>query len=356
MPKKSAVSYPQPAFSGDNLMFLRISRSFPAFLAGTAVSLSLAGCSVHWDYGHPILPETAPETLVLQDIIFDDQRFTTSATEVTQSGSCPECNKWLTAYTSTSEARIKTLGGAWNPWPNGVPADAEDPANKLPKPSVEPATLAEEMVMDALADFHALGNVTDENVRLLGTSTVLEKFRTGVHLAQAAGSLDKLMAVLNKSELAVSTAQDFPEGDEPSANMVTDWDCAVQILPVLETQMSAADSDVYAPLIRQMVLGLEKDAITAWSAGVADHRTGSCLGAFEVAATGSTPSVALHKINDQLLLSTALAYVSQPTAGLSVSAEIPQTGLAFSALFKLSIANEFVGASPLPGVVTVPAE
>lgn len=349
MPNVRSFSYSHKQFSGDIPMFRRFSRGFLSLTGVATVALSLSACSVHWDYGHPILPEISADSVKLQELVASEVRFAEAAQKV---GECKACQPVLQQFVAGSPARQQALGGVWNPWPQGVPQGAPlPPGADLPAFSSSPAELAQQLVSDGFNTLRGLPQIESESDRQLAASVSVTRIYTGIRLAQAHGSWEQLRTQLATDEQFFPTADSFPEDAAHVSLALRDWDCALQVMPVLTTKATSADMEVWHPRVRQLTLQLEQNISTALTLQVADKRLNSCLGASEsVAGNAPLPQV-LPRIYDQLLVSTALAVGESPQVGKSISAQLPQSSFMYGVLVELIAKNDFPLGAALPGLV-----
>ncbi|MDO5060586.1 MAG: hypothetical protein Q4D73_03025 [Actinomycetaceae bacterium] len=330
-------------------MFRRFSRSFLSLTGVAAVALSLSACSVHWDYGHPILPEISADSVKLQELVASEVRFAEAAQKVRD---CKACQPLLQQFVADSPARQQALGGVWNPWPQGIPQGAPlPPGADLPAFSSSPAELAEQLVTDGFNTLRILPQIESASDRQLAASVSVTRIYTGIRLAQADGSWDQLRAKLAADEHFFPTVDSFPEDAAQISLALRDWDCALQVMPAFTARATSADLEVWHPRVRQLSLQLEQNISAALSLQVADKRLNSCVGASEAVAGKAPLPQVLPRLFDQLLVSTALAVGESPQAGKSFSAQLPQSSFAYAVLVELIAESEFPLGTALPGIV-----
>ncbi|MCS4484213.1 hypothetical protein NXS08_01740 [Gleimia sp. 6138-11-ORH1] len=330
-------------------MFRRLSNGFLPLVGALAVAFSLSACSVHWDYGHPILPEISADEVQFQELVSAEIRFVAAAEKVSD---CAACKPVLAQFVAGSAARQDALGGVWNPWPEGVPEGAPlPPGADLPAFSAAAPDLAREFVTNGFTALHSLPNLASESDRRLVASVALVRIHTGVRLAQASGSWEKLRIQLAANEFFSHTSDFFSEGATKLASAVRDWDCAVQVFPEIVATLPAAEAKVWYPRVRQLTIQLDRAVSVALEAKAADKRIDSCLGAFEFNAADLAPAESLQRAYEQLLLSTALAVAENPRVGKSISGNLLESSFTYAVLIEMIATSDFPVVSPLPGIV-----
>lgn len=333
-------------------MFTGFARRLGSVVAVSGLVLSLSACGVHWDYGHPVLPEITAQQAAEQRLVRVEQRL---AELLPQVSDCADCKPLFDQYLAGSARRQAALGGVWEPWPGGAPLGAEQPVFEIPQFSPAASELARQLVDASLADLAGVDTEADGEHRQLVVSVAVARLHLGVRLAQKTGSWPGMLQGLAGLESFRSDIDFLPEGANELSAAARDWDCAVQVLPLFASSLSADGLEVLNPQLRNLVRQLETTSLAASAQKLSDHRLGSCVGAVEAGLTGAGGKQAgsdnaILRAYDQVLFSTALAASKYPHSGISPFVGSPDTSFALGALFVLLEATELPLAAPLPGL------
>lgn len=313
-------------------MLTSFRRGFTTALGVVVLSASLASCGVHWDYGHPILPDFSAQQALEQRLVRTERLLTQVLPQVTD---CSTCAPFIQQFLVGSVQRQTALGGVWEPWDNPVPAGAEQPDFHLPEFSPQVSELPIQLLSSALSDLTLVPAEASVEERQLVASIVVPRLLLGVRLAQETGTWPAVLQSLPVTDSFSSNADFLPEGGDSISTAVRDWDCAVQTLPGVTAKISADKHILFASEVRQLVLALEDLSLTAFVQKASDKRLGSCLGAVEASLENASAESMFSRIYQQLLISTAIATSEFPNSGKSSFAELPEVSFTLGALFTL---------------------
>lgn len=303
--------------------FYHLARAACTSAATAAIAVTLTGCGVHLESAQDSLPELTAPQLVRDRAVRVDWAIAARADELADlAGQCEPCQKAWRDVADRAEQRVESLGGVWDPWPDGAPegADLPDPIAEAPVAAdafvawmaacavrdlssvADPALLSDadarilsRVAAARLADATTLGAVVGvdygegaSSVLALANRIAARTFGDSAGGSARDGVMRAAQGILDAQEVAPvdtgtvlfahlapadqgmhSDQRDFTE-DADVSNAVRVWDCVGQTLPALQVEGEGI-ADASATVDRL----LERTRVVL-NAGVDDTREFRC--------------------------------------------------------------------------------
>lgn len=134
--------------------------------------MTLTGCGVHLESAQGSLPELTAPQLVRDRAVRVDWAIAARADDLAElAGQCEPCQKAWRDVADRAAHRVESLGGVWDPWPDGAPegADLPDPIAEAP---VAADTFVAWMAASAVRDLSSVadpGLLSDADARMLAS-------------------------------------------------------------------------------------------------------------------------------------------------------------------------------------------